>query len=101
MASFKNNSRYFKAIVSYAEDDRLFVRTRKPLYFNEGSGDSFITVLEEYLTRSDLLSLEAYGRDDLAWVIFDTNNIFDPTEDLVIGKQLRIPSLDKVLAYLE
>ena len=101
MASFnKKNSRYSNAVISYAIDDRKFVRTRKPLYFEEDKGDKFITVLEEHLNRSDLLSYEAYGRDDLAWVIFDCNNIFDPTEDLVIGKTLRVPLIDKVLAYI-
>jgi len=41
--------------------------------------------------RPDLLSYEVYGSVDYWWVICAANNIIDPFEQLIAGKQIRIP----------
>ena len=44
-----------------------------------------------YEGRPDLISYQAYGIVDYWWVICAANNIIDPFEQLIAGKQLRIP----------
>jgi len=41
--------------------------------------------------RPDLISYEVYGIVDYWWVICAANNIIDPFEQLLAGKQIRIP----------
>jgi hypothetical protein len=44
--------------------------------------------------RPDLLSYRLYGTVDYWWVLLVANNIVDPFEQLVAGKQIRVPIID-------
>jgi len=44
-----------------------------------------------YEGRPDLISHQVYGIVDYWWVICAANNIIDPFEQLIAGKQIRIP----------
>ena len=41
--------------------------------------------------RADLISNSAYGTPDYGWLICAANNILDPFEQLIAGKQIIIP----------
>jgi hypothetical protein len=60
------------------------------------SGDSVYTVEIDCQFRSDLISLKFYNTTIFDWVLEDINNIRDPIGDLVVGKQLFIPSTAKI-----
>lgn len=51
---------------------------------------------ERYVGRTDLLALAFYGDSQLWWVIPQYNAILDPEDELVQGKLLLIPSLEKI-----
>ncbi len=56
-----------------------------------------VYVLEEkYVGRTDLLAYAFYGDPQLWWIIPQYNSILDPDEELVQGKALLIPSLEKI-----
>ena len=56
-----------------------------------------VYVLEEkYVGRPDLLAYAFYGETQLWWLILQFNNILDPELELVQGKVLLIPSLEKI-----
>ena len=50
-----------------------------------------LTVPAGFEGRPDLISYEVYGIVDYWWVICAANNIIDPFEQLLAGKQIRIP----------
>jgi hypothetical protein len=41
--------------------------------------------------RPDLISNSSYGTPDYWWLICAANNIIDPFEQLVAGKQIKVP----------
>lgn len=51
---------------------------------------------ERYVSRPDLLALAFYGDTCLWWIIPQYNAILDPEDELVLGKLLLIPSLEKI-----
>lgn len=46
--------------------------------------------------RPDLIAAEVYGSTELEWIVLQYNNIVDVIEELVVGKQLVLPSLSFV-----
>lgn len=42
--------------------------------------------------RPDLIAFDVYANSELEWVVLQYNNIVDVLEELVIGKQLLLPS---------
>jgi hypothetical protein len=53
---------------------------------------SRVTIIPNGLNgRPDLISNFAYGTPDYWWVICLANDIIDPMEQLVAGKQIKVP----------
>jgi len=46
--------------------------------------------------RPDLISYDVYENAYYAWVIMQYNSIVDPTEELVKGKRLRLPTSSRL-----
>lgn len=58
--------------------------------------DMVYSLESKYVGRPDLLAYAFYGDAKLKWVIMQYNDIIDPDLELVAGKLLLMPSLDKV-----
>ena len=53
---------------------------------------SRVTIIKPGMVgRPDLISNAAYGTPDYWWVVCAANRIIDPFEQLVAGKQIKIP----------
>ncbi len=44
--------------------------------------------------RLDLISFKHYNSFDYGWLIAEHNDIIDPIDEVVVGKVLRIPSIE-------
>lgn len=56
-----------------------------------------ITISRKYDKRPDLMAFDAYGRANLAWVLLQYNNIVDINEEFVEGKEILVPTAQRVL----
>jgi len=66
-------------------------------YDLEHDTTDLVYVLEaKYVGRPDLLSYAFYGTTAYKWIIMQYNDILDPTEELVAGRMLLMPTNDKV-----
>ena len=68
-----------RRIIPRADDDLRLVIQR-----NEGQ-------------RPDLISQRAYGKAVYAWLVLQYNNIVDPEEELVPGKELFLPTEQRLI----
>jgi hypothetical protein len=53
-----------------------------------------------YEKRPDKISYYMYGREDLAWLVLQYNNIVDINEELISGVTLTLPSYQRTLYSL-
>lgn len=49
--------------------------------------------------RLDLISFKYYSSYDYGWLIAEHNDILNPFDEVVVGKVLRIPSLDSFYRF--
>lgn len=49
--------------------------------------------------RPDLISYRFYDNYDFGWLICDYNDIIDPFEEIVTGKELLIPNLQEYYSF--
>lgn len=59
--------------------------------------DYQVIVRVEEAGRPDLISNRVYGQDQYAWLVLQYNNIVDLAEELVPGKQLVLPTQQRLL----
>lgn len=50
-----------------------------------------------YEKRADLISYAVYGRHELEWLVRQYNNIVDDNEELIVGKYLVLPNINRAL----
>lgn len=94
MANYTSGSRYRKA--NYGTFRGKEVVYPKIVDYNSISAIGTYTVTARSEYRSDLISVEVYGRPDLGWIIMAYNQIDHP-KDLVAGKTLKIPPAQGIL----
>lgn len=58
--------------------------------------DTIIEVTSEYEKRPDLIANDFYGSSQLMWLVLQYNNIVDIEEELIKGKQLRLPDQNRL-----
>lgn len=58
--------------------------------------DLLYALEEKYVGRTDILAFAFYGDSALWWVIPQYNSILDPEEEMIMGKILLIPSMEKI-----
>ncbi len=46
--------------------------------------------------RPDLIAYNAYKRENLGWVVLQFNNIVDIETELLVGKEIRLPSIRRL-----
>ena len=62
--------------------------------------DILYVIEETYSGRPDLLGQLFYGDPLLWWVVAQYNGIIDPLEELVVGKLLYVPIIERVRSDL-
>jgi len=62
--------------------------------------DTIFTVDNFHTNRLDLISTIFYGEPRWWWVIAQMNNILDPNQEVYSGRQLAIPSKDRLMLIL-
>lgn len=97
MANYTSGSRYRKA--SYGTFRGEEVVYPKIIDFNSIGAIGTYTVTSRSEYRSDLISVDVYGRPDLGWIVMAYNQIDHP-KDLVAGTTLKIPSAQGILNAL-
>jgi|AntDeeMinimDraft_5_1070356.scaffolds.fasta_scaffold101836_1 hypothetical protein len=74
-------------------------------YINTAIIDMDLTYTEKFVVnqtlqfRIDLISYRFYNTFDLGWLICDYNNIMDPFDEIVVGKELLIPDLGEYYSF--
>lgn len=101
MANFKSLSRYRIGTVATNRSNKNFLVLRRPLTLEFGEDDIIVEITQEYLLRPDLISSKVYGTPDLWWVVYEMNGIIDPLFDLKIGQIIRVPSLSRVMEFIQ
>lgn len=54
-------------------------------------------ITNEQVDKPWLISNKIYNTPDLLWLVLQYNDILDPTIELFVGKELRLPSPSRVL----
>jgi hypothetical protein len=79
----------------YKIDDKIHVGIRKLLEL-KNYDDNITHVVSQY-ERIEIIANKYWNRPDLFYIICDWNNIFNPMDELEIGKVLILPSLMTIL----
>jgi Base plate wedge protein 53. len=88
----KKNSRFVQGGKTDIFEKRLGWWERYPNVAKKTDSDLIIEKLPaKYDGRPDLLSYDAYGDNNLEWVILQANNIVDINEEFVTGATIRVP----------
>lgn len=69
--------------------------TRKT--FDRRSDDIYITLTDLTARHPNLITKKLYGKDNLVWLLLQYNNIIDPVDELISGKQVVLPHPTRVL----
>jgi len=98
MVTYKNESRFEiyepLTVVHRGKTIKSVTSTRRfnEFYASLGSKDYKIAILSSVMEgRPDIISQAAYGTPAYWWIIVLANNIKDYDEDLVAGKEIKIP----------
>lgn len=68
--------------------------------FQQDSSDEVYSVEQRYEHRADLISYAFYNDPSLWWFICQYNNILDPWAEIVVGRKLLIPTLNRLQLML-
>jgi hypothetical protein len=68
--------------------------------FPKSDGDQIITIDSKYEGRIDLLAFDYLGDVEYWWFIALLNDLRILPNDLNIGKEIRIPAMDSITAYM-
>lgn len=91
------NSRYSMGGTTDVYANRLGWWERK---IHTISDDDIIYTIQPYEhQRPDILAYRVYGKSSLMWTILQYNSIVDVTTEFVTGKDIRLPSEQRI--YLE
>jgi hypothetical protein len=93
------NSRY--AIGGDTEISGQFMKWWERKKLPKDSSDKIYVLEKMYEGRPELLAHAVYSNTRLWWIIYQYNNILDPATEFVAGRVLRIPGLDRILAFME
>lgn len=95
-ATYNTLSRYTK-VSTLKELGKQYHATNRKRFVFYSSGDITYTVTNMTQNRLDLISLKMYNSPIYWWIIAEANFIFDPFNEVYVGRELRIPPLDSAL----
>ena len=91
----KKNSRYIQGGTS--EVGQTFIRWwEREVLINDDVSDLEYTIPVVYSGKPDLIAYDYYGRNDLAWLVLQYNDIVDVNEELCTGKVIKLPERGRV-----
>jgi len=90
----KKNSRYVQGGLTDAYPTRLGWWERYPLELHED--DTIYNIPPEHSRRPDKVAFAFYGRASYAWIILQYNNIVDINLEFISGKEIRVPTIERV-----
>lgn len=94
MADYRRGSRYIDGKESeFRGSTTIFP---KEINYSQLEYATFITISARTEFRPDLLSLEAYNRVDLGWIIMASNKI-DNVSGLIVNTTLGIPEIQGII----
>lgn len=94
-SALKKNNRYTQGGESVVLEKRIGWWERRII---EKSNDDIKFIIEKkHERRADKISNEVYGKSNLDWLVLQYNNIVDINEELITGKELLLPSPERVL----
>lgn len=63
---------------------------------SQSPDDLIITIPNRFDRRPDVLAQQMYGNPRLQWLILQYNNIVDLNTEFIAGKQIRLPSKERI-----
>ena len=90
-------SRYSQGGETEEFEERLGWWERDLETLQERDDDIFITIASKYDKRPDLFAADFYGSTLLMWVVLQFNNIVDINEEFIMGKTIRMPTMERTL----
>lgn len=90
----KRNSRLVQGGTTEVKGNKLGWWERQ--MFAHSPDDLVITIPSRFDRRPDVLAQEMYGKPQLQWIILQYNNIVDVNVEFAAGKQIRIPTKERV-----
>ena len=90
----KRSSRYVQGGTTTTFPQRLGWWER--LVLETDDDDLFLTITNRQDRRADIIAFDIYGKANLAWLVLQFNNIVDENIELVAGKEIRLPTPDRV-----
>ncbi len=91
----KKNSRYLQGGDTDVYKERLGWWEKRDIPEN-GISDTVFKITKRYEHRPYLVAKIVLGREDLEWLILQYNEIVDIIEEFVAGREIRIPSKNRV-----
>jgi len=88
-------SRYTQGGVTDVYSNRLGWWDRQAFPFADD--DISVTLSPRYARRPDMVAYDFYGKTSLMWIVLQYNNILDINTEFVEGKEIIIPSRERVL----
>lgn len=95
----KRYSRYLQGGHSELSGNKIAWWERTPIS-EDRVDDIIILISTVYNKRPDLVAYDYYGSTEFEWVVLQSNDIVDINEEFVIGKTIRIPSRQRVVANI-
>ena len=89
------HSRYTSGGITQQFANRLGWWERKVL--NKQDDDIHFIITPQFEKRPDLIAYHYYGDTRLMWIVLQYNNIVDPEVELVTGKEILLPTEERVL----
>ena len=90
----KSNGRY--VLGGATEFSEQFIGWWERYEIEHDTSDLAYILEAKYENRVDLLAHAFYGDSKKAWMILQYNDILDPDLELIAGKVLLMPTLDKI-----
>ena len=91
-------SRYVQGGATEVYTNRLGWWERRDL--SKSDDDVTIVISKTYDKRPDLLATDLYGTPILQWLVLQYNNILDINTEFVTGKELTLPTDERVIIEL-
>ncbi|BBA65467.1 predicted ORF [Xanthomonas phage XacN1] len=92
----KKNSRYLQGGETDVFKERLGWWEKRTDIPNEEISDTVFVLTKRYEHRPYLVAKIFLDREDLEWLILQYNEIVDIMEEFVAGREIRIPSKNRV-----
>lgn len=87
-------SRYNKGGTTENYSNRIGWWDRK--IFSPARDDITLLITTKYNKRPDLVAYDVYGNPQYMWVVLQYNNILDINTEFIIGKTIKLPSINRL-----